>query len=142
MNVITALTNPIWRDASVNVEVHGGNGRYEVRWPTPSGTSGAPDLTTHADAIRYAEVVARAIRFTRNVAHETALREDPTRTTTIDLVLLDSFGVYWVRVAPDRYTTNYALHMPESGWTRAEVELHSGAVTVLHSIEIRGEVVA
>lgn len=142
MTVITSLTNPVWRDTAVNVEVHGGNGRYVVQWPTEQGMAGAPDFTMFQQAVDYATAVSKAIRLRRELAHERALKQNSAKTTTIDLVLVDSFGAYWVRVAPDRYTTNYALHVPESGWTRAEVEKHSGIATVLHSIEIRGEVVA
>jgi hypothetical protein len=149
MNVITALTNPVWRDTGVNVEVYGGNGRYDVRWPTLSGTSGAPDFTTRTDAFRYAQHVAKAMRATRNIAHGTALREQArraaTRTTTIDLVLRDAVGCMWSLVGPDLYVPAQWVasgRFPDSErLTRLEVEKYDGPITVVHSIEIKGELV-
>lgn len=147
MSIIASLTNPIWQDTGVNVRVVEDAGRYEVRYPLISGETGIPDFTTPSDAIGYAEHVARTLRFTRNVAHGTAEKEDARRTvktTRLDLVLRDATATRWVLVAPGLYALADWIKRGRpfkdfTRRTREQIEERYGATTVEHSIEIKGE---
>lgn len=150
--IITSLSNPVWRDTSLNLRVVRDGERFEARWPVPglNNESGAPDFTTAQDAIDYAEHVGKAIRFQRELAHEQALREHARRAekvTTIDLVLKDAVGCSWSLVGPDLYVPTQWLvsdnPIPDSWhWTRAKLDKFDGPVTVEHSIQVRGELLA
>jgi hypothetical protein len=141
------MNDPIWHDTGVNVKVVAEGGRFEVRWPVLGGDSVSHTHTGRTDAISYAEYVAKSMRFQREVAHAQALREwcAPTRTTTLDLVLRDAVGCMWSLVGPDLYVPAQWVAsgpFPDSErLTRLEVEKYDGPITVVHSIEIKGELV-
>lgn len=145
---MTGAPLAIWEDASLNVRVIGGGGRFEIRYPLIEGETGIPDFTTRADAIRYAERVADSIRLQRRLAHDRALKEEARRsatgTTIMDLVLVDATARRWVMVAPDLYVPADWVKRGRpfrdfTRRTRAQIEELYGPVRAEHSIEIRGE---
>jgi hypothetical protein len=139
---LTGAPTMIWEDAAVSVRVFIDHGRFAIEYPLKTGNAGIPDFTTRADAISYAEHVAKTIRFQRKLSHETALKEEArraaSRTATIDLVLQDREGDLWVSVGGGFYT----LPGPGPDYSREYIENRFGPVTVERSITIRGEVVA